>query len=179
MTIQVRNLTTADEVRANARRLRDVFFCPRQIALAQVKAALEKAEADAAETPKAAPQFHPATIMAVDVPEDPVALQRWLKANQERWAEATAGMATANTRRAMEIVIATAKEHGVKALDIFGPRRAARLVAARHDAMARVYVAFPQWTLGRIGQFFCGRDHTSVLHACKKMGVWSPARDAA
>jgi chromosomal replication initiation ATPase DnaA len=46
------------------------------------------------------------------------------------------------------------------------------IVAVRQAAMADVYVLCPHLSLPQIGRLFGGRDHTTVLHAVMKMGVW-------
>jgi chromosomal replication initiation ATPase DnaA len=38
--------------------------------------------------------------------------------------------------------------------------------------MAEIYVQCPGMSLPEIGRMFGGRDHTTVIHAIKKLGVW-------
>jgi chromosomal replication initiation ATPase DnaA len=61
--------------------------------------------------------------------------------------------------------------HGLTVADIEGPRGTKPVVLARHSAMAAVAVANSHWSLRQIGMRFGMRDHTTVLHALKKMGV--------
>ena len=60
------------------------------------------------------------------------------------------------------------KYYGVSKIDIVSARRTANLVRPRQMAM---YLAKTLTTkaLGTIGQHFGGRDHTTVLHAVRKM----------
>jgi hypothetical protein len=61
-------------------------------------------------------------------------------------------------------------KHGLELADIYGPSRQVVHVAARHEAMAAIRRACPRWGLKKIGNFFGGRDHTTVLHAIKQFG---------
>lgn len=63
-----------------------------------------------------------------------------------------------------------ARHYGFTADDIRGPRRFASLVKARHAAYAALAEARPDWSLLRVARY-CNRDHTTVLHALRKMGV--------
>lgn len=56
---------------------------------------------------------------------------------------------------------------GVKLVDLRGSSRAARIVRARGLAM-HLSRKMTSSTLQQIGQFFGGRDHSTVLHACRK-----------
>lgn len=66
---------------------------------------------------------------------------------------------------ARDIIRLTAQQHGVTTTDVMGPRRQRAMVAARHEAIWRVSVAFPDMSLPQIGRVFGGRDHTTILHA--------------
>jgi transposase len=61
-------------------------------------------------------------------------------------------------------------KHGLELADVYGPSRQVVHVAARHEAMVAVRRACPRWGLKKIGNFFGGRDHTTVLHALKQFG---------
>jgi hypothetical protein len=65
------------------------------------------------------------------------------------------------------LVAAIAKRHGVTYNDIMGPSRKARIVAARFEAIVTVAQLRHMWSLPRIGLFFGGRDHTTILHAIR------------
>ena len=66
-----------------------------------------------------------------------------------------------------EIATRTAKYFGLKLADLKSPQRRQPLVAARGVAM---YLArqLTDKSLGQIGEFFGGRDHTTVLHGCRR-----------
>jgi hypothetical protein len=61
-------------------------------------------------------------------------------------------------------------KHKLELADVYGPSRQVVHVAARHEAMVAVRRACPRWGLKKIGNFFGGRDHTTVLHALKQFG---------
>ena len=63
-----------------------------------------------------------------------------------------------------------AGKHGLTPDDILGERRHKHVIEARWEAIAAVYQTNPSWTLPQLGRFFC-RDHTTVLHALRKMGL--------
>lgn len=54
--------------------------------------------------------------------------------------------------------------------------RLRKVVAARHEAIAEVCEARPHWSYPTVGRFFGNRDHTSVMHALKKLGRWTPRK---
>lgn len=58
---------------------------------------------------------------------------------------------------------------GVTIDEIRGGRRLRRLVKPRHQAMYQVYKQRPDATLTMIGRYFGGRDHTTIIHAVRKM----------
>ncbi len=60
-----------------------------------------------------------------------------------------------------------AKKLGIKWLDLRGSTRDAAVVRARGLAML-LSREFTSASLQSIGQFFSGRDHSTVLHACRK-----------
>ncbi len=66
-----------------------------------------------------------------------------------------------------DIARLTAKHFGLKLADLKSPERRRALVAARCVAM---YLArqLTSCSLTEIGQFFGGRDHTTVLHGCRR-----------
>jgi hypothetical protein len=51
---------------------------------------------------------------------------------------------------------------------ILGRERRSEIAAARHEAIWRVHET-TKWSLPRVGQFFGGRDHTTVLHSLRRM----------
>jgi chromosomal replication initiator protein len=70
------------------------------------------------------------------------------------------------------IVKRVAKEFGVSTLDLRGPRRKKELVLARHVAMY-LLKSLLDLPLTEVGHYFGSRDHTTVLHACKKVAKLS------
>lgn len=70
------------------------------------------------------------------------------------------------------IINEVALENGVLPSDIFGHRRNAYIVAVRHQAMARAYLAYHnKRSLPWLARHF-ERDHTTFLHAVQKSGHW-------
>ncbi len=67
-----------------------------------------------------------------------------------------------------EIVQTVADYFEIKPQDILGDRRQRKIAVPRHIAQ---YLAreFTTLSLPKIGQRFGGKDHTSVLHACRKI----------
>lgn len=76
------------------------------------------------------------------------------------------------------IICTVAKRHGVSPLDITGPSRAMPIVEARHAAMVEAYLVRLDLSTPQIGRDFGGRDHTTVLHAVRKAGVYRGERKA-
>lgn len=74
---------------------------------------------------------------------------------------------SAATPELREIAARTAKYFGLKISDLKSPLRHQSLVAGRSMAMylARQLTAK---SLGQIGEYFGGRDHTTVLHGCRR-----------
>ena len=81
--------------------------------------------------------------------------------------------------RAQAIRRDVANAHGVTLAEMDSPRHDRRYVAPRFEAIARIYVECPELSLPVIGQMFGGRDHTTILSAVKKMGVYFQGRRPA
>ena len=75
---------------------------------------------------------------------------------------------TATTVR--RILATVARMHGMTVEDLKGPRRTARVVRARQDAMAAVWLNCSKLSLPAIGRIM-RRDHTTVLHALRQRGI--------
>jgi chromosomal replication initiator protein len=62
----------------------------------------------------------------------------------------------------------TAAHYGIRLADLVSPKRSKMIALSRQVAM---YLAreFTQLSLIDIGDSFGGRDHSTVLHACKKV----------
>jgi chromosomal replication initiation ATPase DnaA len=73
--------------------------------------------------------------------------------------------------RAEQIIKDGAKAAGFRVEEIRGNRRFRPLVKVRQSLIARVYVECPHLSLPQIGKAFGGLDHTTCLHAIKKLGV--------
>lgn len=77
-----------------------------------------------------------------------------------------------------EIISRVAAWHSLTIADVMGKSRSDPIVAARHDAIAAVYLNClldgRRYSLPKLGQVF-GLDHTSCLFALKKLGVKSSA----
>lgn len=67
-----------------------------------------------------------------------------------------------------QVIRETADKYGLSVNDLVGPWRHKLLCEARHEAMWRcrkeTKLSFPQ-----IGSLFGGRDHTSIMHAYRKV----------
>ncbi|WP_164830140.1 helix-turn-helix domain-containing protein [Sinorhizobium meliloti] len=58
---------------------------------------------------------------------------------------------------------------GVTLDEVKGPRRSRNIVAARQACMFAVYTERKDASFPMIGRFFGGRDHTTALHAIRKI----------
>jgi chromosomal replication initiator protein len=61
---------------------------------------------------------------------------------------------------------------GYTVADIKGHRRVFPLVPLRHQCIAAVSEKFLNWSLPRIGRYFGGRDHSTILHSLRCVGAW-------
>lgn len=86
----------------------------------------------------------------------------------EEWLDATITLDCDKPIPGERIIKAVALKHNVQVAAIMGPSKSGRIVAIRHEAMVRVYQARPDLSLPQIGKLF-DRDHTSVLHALRKV----------
>lgn len=69
-----------------------------------------------------------------------------------------------------EIILAVLADFpGVTIDEVKGPRRSRRIVLPRQIAMYEVYRQRPDMSYPAIGRMFGGRDHTTCLHAVRKM----------
>jgi chromosomal replication initiator protein len=59
------------------------------------------------------------------------------------------------------------EKHGVTSKDLIGPSRVQQVVHARYEAMYRVRRELVL-SFERVGQFFGGRDHTTVLYGVRE-----------
>lgn len=70
----------------------------------------------------------------------------------------------------MEIVSEVAVKAGMSTDMVMSHCRTARIVHAKHVAIAGIWLRMPNLSQVKIGQFF-GMHHTSVLHVLRKMGL--------
>lgn len=70
-----------------------------------------------------------------------------------------------------KIISNVAEEHGLKYENIVGRSRTNNVVLVREMAMAAVFLAKPNMSLNAIGKHFGNRNHATVLHSLRKMGV--------
>lgn len=76
-------------------------------------------------------------------------------------------------RSVQEIKVAVAKRYRVSVADLEGPCRKQEFAKPRQIAMALSYRKLKAfgYSLPMIGRAFGDRDHTTVLHACRKLGT--------
>jgi chromosomal replication initiation ATPase DnaA len=72
-------------------------------------------------------------------------------------------------REPKRIITRIAEAFGFSYDDIIGDGRTARVVRARYAAIAAVREAWPNKSLPQLGRCFGDRDHTTMLHALRKM----------
>ncbi|WP_287317180.1 helix-turn-helix domain-containing protein [Mesorhizobium sp.] len=71
-----------------------------------------------------------------------------------------------------DIIRQTAERHGISARRLLGRGVSKQLVAARTEAIAMAYVLRPDLSLPALGRLFDNRDHTTILHAVRRAGVY-------
>lgn len=76
-------------------------------------------------------------------------------------------------RDANWIIAAIAESHNLTKADIINQDRRRPVVRARHEAIAAVHKAHPNWSYPLLGRIF-ERDHTTILHALKCQGAYKP-----
>lgn len=72
-------------------------------------------------------------------------------------------------RPARSIIEKISQIHGISYAEIMGRSRVRPIVAARQAAMFEVHKRRPDLTLPQLGKIFGGKDHTTVLHAIRKI----------
>lgn len=73
-------------------------------------------------------------------------------------------------RKSIALIVAeTAVKHRVTVKEILGPKRTKPIVRARHEAFYRARIERPDMSYPELGMAFGGKDHTTILHAVKKM----------
>jgi chromosomal replication initiator protein len=74
---------------------------------------------------------------------------------------------SAPSPRLSQIATATARRFSLSLSELRGPSRRQAVVTARNVAMYLARLMTPK-SLGQIGQYFGGRDHSTVMHGCRK-----------
>ncbi|MBA8822298.1 hypothetical protein BRY73_02925 [Ochrobactrum sp. P6BS-III] len=74
------------------------------------------------------------------------------------------------------IIKEVAEKHGLGAKDILSKTRRRPVIAARFEAIYRVWIEKDPITLTELGRKFGGLDHTTVLNALRRMGIKSALR---
>lgn len=69
------------------------------------------------------------------------------------------------------IIQRVADEYGVHIKDIMSGKRSRKIIAAKYEAIHRVWIEKDPIGLSEIGRRFGGMDHTTILHALRKKGV--------
>jgi hypothetical protein len=162
------NIPTPQEQRARAEALRAKFF-PKTPPIVHRQAHPQPREVEIIRTTYDQCRKVKAVVCAGRV-YGPLKLDdRFSRCAEIEFDEAT--RAVRNGPSAKRIVVEIAKNHGLPVATILGPTTMANIVAARHEAMAEVYVRCPGMSLPDIGRLF-NRDHTTILHAIRKLGVW-------
>jgi hypothetical protein len=72
------------------------------------------------------------------------------------------------------IVESAAGFFGVTSDDIFNGHRRRPVMLARRAAIVELHSARPHWSYPRLGKEMGGLDHTSIIHALRKAGVYRP-----
>ena len=67
---------------------------------------------------------------------------------------------------ARQIIAEIADEHGIRFVDLTGPRRFKALIGPRFTAYFELYQA--GYSLKQIGGYFRDRDHTTILHGIRR-----------
>lgn len=79
--------------------------------------------------------------------------------------------------RIRDIQLGVCQQYGISLHDMISEKRTGNLVLPRHIAIA-LSSHFTSFSLPQIGKRFGGRDHTTVLHACRKLDRVMKAAEA-
>jgi hypothetical protein len=63
---------------------------------------------------------------------------------------------------------------GVTVDEVLGKSRFRHIVAVRHEAIVRLAARFPWMSYPHLARLMGNRDHTTIMHALKKMGAYEP-----
>jgi chromosomal replication initiation ATPase DnaA len=73
-----------------------------------------------------------------------------------------------NLRR---IVAEVCLKHQIRLIEVLSDRRTSNIIPVRFEMIYRIK-SETTWSLPRIGRFMGGRDHTTILHACRTFQKW-------
>jgi chromosomal replication initiator protein len=91
--------------------------------------------------------------------------------NVQTAERALGDMARSSARVTFDDILSTVSDYyGVDSVDLTGPRRSRDIARARHVVMFMTR-ELTQMSLPQIGQVLGGRDHTTVMHGCDKIGA--------
>jgi len=90
--------------------------------------------------------------------------------------EPYAAIARTPRQEAHDIIreIAHAAGTGVTLEDVLGKSRFRHIIAVRHASIAAIAKRFPWMSYPHLSRLMGGRDHTTIMHALKKMGAYEP-----
>lgn len=167
-TLAVTDCQTADDVRANAlavarrAQARDAELRRNALTIAKPPAPEPVPEQDVAPAPQPALMTEAQLDAWIRQHEDKMrAVLREL--DEERGLAAMKQLPSVN-----QIILAVCKAFNVPKTDILSPRRTASIVKPRQIAMM-LAKALTCKSLPEIGRRFGGKDHTTVLHAVRKL----------
>jgi len=90
--------------------------------------------------------------------------------------EPYAGIARTPRQEAHDIIreIAHAAGTGVTLDEVLGKSRLRHIVDVRHASIVAISRRFPWMSYPHLSRLMGGRDHTSIMHALKKLGAYEP-----
>lgn len=129
----------------------------------RLNATIDREAADllAARLPRTVPELHGWLVRLASETNNHITTEAAIAALDDNAPSAATGPELA------EIATVVAKRCRVKKSEMQGPARRASLVRARGLAMLAAR-RMAKKSLSEIGRYFGGRDHTTVLHACRK-----------
>lgn len=77
-----------------------------------------------------------------------------------------------DTVSVQEIIRDVARRHGISPQDITGRSRSRTIVEIRHEAIVEAHLKRPDLSSPQLGRLFGNRDHTTILYALRKAGVY-------
>jgi hypothetical protein len=174
--IAVREFTSAAECIAHAQAVRRKFFAPIKVMAAPIVELAEviqppKSRYVKKERPVKRGYLNAWEVHPTSFNHHVIAWRRYLLMVAMQVDGQMLDIAEFEERKSiLEIVWEVLAEHpGVTVADLKGHRRNRRITLPRQVAMYEVYTQRKDMTLPAIGRWFGGKDHTTVLHAVRKM----------